>query len=183
MIRPRPERTLLLVVGVLAALLLLAAGAYVVRKHQWAAARLAELEPRYARFEGLHASRADLEAAAARQAQALQNYAYPAEQDAAQVANAALQRVRDVLGGAGLQVLSSQALAPSDDVSNFQRIPIDVRIEGSLAAIQQALAAFAAQSPAMVVDSVTLRINESLLVPAEQPVSGLLTVSVLKVGA
>ena len=50
-------------------------------------------------------------------------------------------------------------------------------------AIQQALAAFAAQSPAMVVDSVTLRINESLLVPAEQPVSGLLTVSVLKVGA
>ena len=62
-------------------------------------------------------------------------------------------------------------------------IGLDVRIEGSLAAIQQALAAFAAQSPAMVVDSVTLRINESLLVPAEQPVSGLLTVSVLKVGA
>lgn len=176
----RAERTALAVVAVLLMLALLAVGTLTYRKHQWAQNRLAEVDPRYARTLGLAGSRTALAQAAARQEQTLRQYAYGPEQDASQVGNDALQRVRDVLGGAGLRVVSSQALPPRDDVAGFERIPIDVRFEGPLSGVQQALAAVTAQVPAMVVETVTLQVGTVARPDSATPLSGTVSVSVLR---
>ena len=175
----RPETALLAALALLLALALLVAGGYVYRKHQWASARLAELEPRHARTLGLLENRAALEELAIRQAQSVADYAYPPDQDTSQVGNNALQRVRDLLGAANLQVLSSQAL-PARDVPGFERIPISVRFEGELAAVQKALAALSAQAPAIVVDSMTLQVNNAVRTGAMPPMACTISLSVLR---
>ncbi len=176
----RPENVALAAIAALLVLGLLAAGTFVYRKHQWAHDRLAELGPRYARTLGLAGSRPALEQAATRQDQTLRQYAYAPEQDASQVGNDALQRVRDVLGGAGLRVLSSQAMPPRDDVPGFERIPIDVRFEGPLPAVQQALSTLAAQSPAIVVDTITLQVGPVARPDSTTPLACTVSVSVLR---
>lgn len=176
----RPETALLAALALLLALALLVAGGYVYRKHQWASARLAELEPRHARTLGLLENRAALEELAIRQAQSVADYAYPPDQDTSQVGNNALQRVRDLLGAANLQVLSSQALPARDDVPGFERIPISVRFEGELAAVQKALAALSAQAPAIVVDSMTLQVNSAVRQGAMPAMACTVNLSVLR---
>ena len=86
----------LVLAGFLIVLLLpfLALGWYVAHKHQWAQARLEELEPRYARLLGLEAQRPDIVAALAQADAARAQYTYPASQDANQSGNAAQQRIR-----------------------------------------------------------------------------------------
>ena len=61
----REVATVLITLALLA-LPLVAVATYVYQKHQWAQARLAELEPRYARLQGLEQQRTDLEATLAR---------------------------------------------------------------------------------------------------------------------
>ena len=97
------RENLVLVVTVIVLLLpLVLLGGYIAHKYQWAQTRLAELEPRYARMQGLEQQRADLEAVLARAQAARVQYVYPAGQDATQAGNAAQQRVRDIFSGAGL---------------------------------------------------------------------------------
>ena len=88
--------------------------------------------------------------------------------------------VRDLLGAANLQVLSSQALPARDDVPGFERIPISVRFEGELAAVQKALAALSAQAPAIVVDSMTLQVNNAVRTGAMPPMACTISLSVLR---
>ena len=116
-------------------------GGYVMQKHQWAEQRMAELEPRYARLLGLEAQKADIDAALLQTLALLSQYVYPAAQDAAQTGNAAQQRVRDIFSSAGLQILSSQVL-PAKKEKGFDRIPLSVRAEGDMLAVQSALAAY-----------------------------------------
>ena len=88
--------------------------------------------------------------------------------------------MRDLLGAANLQVLSSQALPARDDVPGFERIPISVRFEGELAAVQKALAALSAQAPAIVVDSMTLQVNNAVRTGAMPPMACTISLSVLR---
>ena len=136
-------------------------GTYIAQKHQWAEERLAELEPRHARLLGLQAQKADIDTALL-QANALRaQYVYPADQDAAQTGNAAQQRVRDIFSSAGLQILSSQAL-PAKLEKGFDRIPLLVRAEGSMLAIQSALAVLNSQSPLIVMDDLDIQLQGNL---------------------
>jgi general secretion pathway protein M len=136
---------------------LLACGFYVLQKHQWAEARLAELEPRYARLVGLDEQRAEITSALATAKDAQVRYVYPAAQDAAVAGNAAQQRVREILSTSGLQISSSQVLPPKT-VKSYERIPITVRAEGEWLAVQSALAVFSTQLPVIVIDEFEVQV-------------------------
>ena len=131
-------------------------GYYMAQKHQWAQDRLAELEPRYSRLLGLEAQGAELVDVLARAQAARVKYVYPASQDATQAGNAAQQKVRDIFSSAGLQVISSQVLPPKAE-KGFDRIPLTVRTEGELLALQTALVGLTGQSPAILVDGVAVQ--------------------------
>lgn len=156
---------LLLLALIAAALMLIAGGAaYVLQKHRWAEARLAEIGPRHARLQGLQASAGELRAANAGAQQLLAQYLYGAELDASQVGNDAQQRIRDLLSAAGLQIVSSQVL-PASSQAGVDKIALAVRAEGELLALQSALAVLSGQSPAIIVDG--LKVQTSGVVRAD----------------
>ena len=59
----RKEWAILLGTIALVLLPLVALGVYAANKHQWAQARMAELEPRYARLKGLDLQREEIDQA------------------------------------------------------------------------------------------------------------------------
>lgn len=129
---------------------------FILQQHQMAQSQLADLEPRYARLLGLQASRTDLVRAETEASALLARYAYPSTQDVSQAGNDAQQRVRAVFSGAGLEIASSQVLPPKED-KFFDRIPLTVRMEGELVALQSALMVLSSQSPAIIVDGFTVQ--------------------------
>ena len=144
----------LLMAGALA--LLAGVGIFTYQKHQWAQSRLDELEPRYARLKGLMASTAEIEQVKSQAQATIARYVYPAEQDASQVGNAAQQRVRDLFTAAGLQIVSSQVLPAKTD-KGFDLIPLSVRAEGELMALQGGLVALDGQNPAILIKGVSVQ--------------------------
>ena len=136
-------------------------GLYVWGKHTWVRDNLARIEPRHARLLGLESQGADL-AGMLERAQAMRTrYVYPATQDDAQTGNLAQQKVRGILESAGLQVISSQAL-PSKESKGFDRIPLSVRAEGEMLAVQSALAVLSSQQPAIFLDDLNIQLVGAL---------------------
>lgn len=135
----------------------LLAGLYVFDKHRWASARLAELEPRHARLAGLASQERDIAAVLEQVQKAGEKYVYPASVDAAQAGNMAQQRIREIFSAAGLQINSSQVL-PSKAEKGFERIPVSVRAEGDLLALQSALAVLSSQLPLMLVSEMDVQV-------------------------
>ncbi len=174
----RRETALVLITLALLALPFIAAGMYVHQKHQWAQKRLDELEPRYARLLGLEASRDNLAQAQAQAHSLLARYVHPAEQDSNQAGNEAQQRIRSILSAAGLDIASSQVLEAKED-KGFERIPLAVRAEGELAAVQAALAGLAEQMPAILVDTISVR-GQGAPVKGVQRLSVQLSLAVLR---
>ncbi|MCW5235988.1 type II secretion system protein GspM [Verminephrobacter eiseniae] len=150
-----PQSLLLLLVAAVA-LPLAAGGAYVLQKHQWAQERLDQLAPRYARLLGLQGSADQLRAANAQAHALLAQYVYAANLDASQVGNHAQQRIRDIFSAAGLQIVSSQVLPPKEQ-GNVDQIPLAVRTEGELMALQSALAVMSSQNPAIIIDGLNVQ--------------------------
>ena len=142
--------------SLLALLPLIALGVYVMDVRRAAQARIAELEPRHARLAGLVAGRAALDKAEAAAREQLGERVYPATQDLTQAGNDAQQRVRTVFTNAGLQLVSSQVL-PAKDEKQFDRIPLMVRLEGDLTALQMALIALPQQTPAILLDGLNIQ--------------------------
>ncbi len=128
---------------------------FIVQKHQAAEQYLADMEPRYARMLGLHKQRAELDAALERAKADRAQYVSPVTDDAAQTGNAAQQRIRSLLSSAGLQIISSQVL-PAKAEKDVERIPLSVRAEGDMLALQAALAGISGQNPAIFLDDVTV---------------------------
>ncbi len=131
-------------------------GVYVWQKHQWAAQRLAELEPRHARLQGLLAKEEELRLAAEQAAIQIRRHAYHVSVDANQAGNDAQQRIREAFAGSGLTVSSLQLLPAKED-GPFDRIPIALAVEGEMFQLQAALLALGALQPTVLVDAVTLR--------------------------
>lgn len=150
------EKLALIVTLALLAVPLVMAGAYVFQKHRWAQARLAELEPRYARLLGFEANQDELAKTSENARSLLSKFAYPASQDVTQAGNDAQQRVRSIFSAAGLDIVSSQVLPPKQEKS-FDRIPVSVRAEGRLLALQTALVGLSSQSPAILIDGFTVQ--------------------------
>ncbi len=174
----RRETALVLITLAILALPFVAAGMYVHNKHQWAQARLDELEPRYARLLGLEASRDNLSQAQAQAQSMVAQYLYPAEQDTSQAGNDAQQRIRGLLAAAGLDIASSQVLEAKEE-KGFERIPLAVRAEGEMVAVQAALAGLAEQMPAILIDAITVR-SQGGPVNGAQRLSVQLNLSVLR---
>jgi general secretion pathway protein M len=130
--------------------------AYVVTRHIWARDRLAELEPRYARLVGLGESGPALDAALAERRAFLARHAYPVGQDVARAGSDAQQRARETFSKAGLDVSSTQVL-PAKEVDGFDRIPLVLRLEGELSALQSALVVLPTPSPSLFVESFSVQ--------------------------
>ena len=137
--------------------LCLTAGLYVYRKHQWVQNQLTEfVEPRYARLAGVQEGAQPLTQAHARAQEIEALYLHPAEQDSNQAGNEAQQRIRNLLGAAGMSIVSSQVL-PSKDEGGLERIPIAVHAEGDIISLHGALVGVAEQRPAVLVDAVNMQ--------------------------
>jgi len=149
------DRRAALVLGAIA-LLVAAAAVFLVARHAWARDRLAELEPRYARLIGIEGSAAPLEAALAQRRALLARHAYPTALDVARAGSDAQQRARDIFSKAGLEVSSTQVLA-AKALDGFDRIPVVIRVEGELPALQGALVVMPAQAPSLFVDGLNIQ--------------------------
>ncbi|MFT3817641.1 MAG: type II secretion system protein GspM [Rubrivivax sp.] len=119
--------------------------------HGTAQQHLDTIEPRYARLTGLAADSGRLKDAASAADRIVERHAYPATRDASQAGNDAQQRVREVFSKGGLDVVSIQVL-PARVHKQFDRIPISLRADGELAAMQATLAALPALSPSLFVE-------------------------------
>lgn len=138
-------------------LALLGTGAhFVVQKHQWAAQQLADLEPRYARMLGLQRASVTTQKSEQELLAVVARHSYPAGMELTKAGNDAQQRVREAFSKSGLDVLSSQVLAPKQD-KLFERIPVSLRAEGELAALQSALILIRSGGPMVLVDSVAMQ--------------------------
>ena len=133
------------------------AGMYVWRAHHLSQQRLADLEPRYARLAGLLERKAELEVMGTQANQQLARLAYPVTLDVTQAGNDAQQRIRTLFADSKLDIISIQVLTPVKEASNFDRIPINLRVEGDLAGLQNALALLSNQSPLVLVDTLTVQ--------------------------
>ena len=78
------------------------------------------------------------------------------------------------------KVLSSQVLPARDDLPDFDRIPISLRIEANPLALQTALAAIESSQPAMVVTNLNLQVNGFMRAGVVPPLAATLSVSVLR---
>lgn len=150
------EAATVLITLALLALPLAVVGVYVYQKHQWAEKRLNEVEPRYARLLGLDTNRDALAQAHTKGQALIAQYVYSQEQDTNQTGNAVQQRIRGILVAAGLDIASSQVL-PAKEEKGFERIPLSVRAEGEMVALQAGLAGLAAENPAILIDTVLVQ--------------------------
>lgn len=154
-----------LVLGATMAVVLLplvAGGWYVLERHQVAQNQLTQLEPRYARLLGLEAQQADIDVQLARATEARAKYVYPATQDANQTGNVAQQKIREIFAAAGLQIISTQVL-PAKEEKGYDRIPMVVRTDGELLALQSVLAVLSSQLPIVVIDSLDIQTQASFV--------------------
>jgi len=127
------------------------AAAYVATIHVKAADQLAQLEPRYARLTGIEGSAAALDTALSQRRALLTRNAYPSSQDVAKAGSDAQQRAREIFTKAGLEVSSTQIL-PAKAVDGFDRIPVMLRMDGDLSALQSALVVLPSQAPSLFVE-------------------------------
>lgn len=129
-------------------------GVWTVHRH--ADEQLQTLEPRMARLMGLGSDKARLAATTQDVQRQIERHAYPASRDATQAGNDAQQRARELFTRAGLEVATIQVLPPRQ-TGTFDRIPITLRVDGELAALQAALATLPASAPTLFVDGFNLQ--------------------------
>lgn len=147
---PRPELLWLLAAGALLLALLAWSSWFVVSRHQQAAAQLAAIDPRYARLTGLIQHKDEFAQMSQAVQANLQQFVYPAGQDAGQVGNNALQRVRELATQRGLRVSSSQAAQPKEDKdTGLDRIDLSLAVEGDWASALGLLRDLSAVRPAV----------------------------------
>lgn len=168
--------------SILALLLPMAgAGFFVWTKHQLVQSMLSDLEPRYARLAGLLERQADLKALSVQASEQLTRLTYPASQDVTQAGNDAQQRIRGLFAESKLDIISIQVLPPLKEEAKFDRIPINLRVEGDLAGIQNALLVLSRQTPVVLVDSVSVQTIGAVRPASIQRLAGQFNFSVLRV--
>ncbi len=155
---PRPELLWLLAAGALLLALLAWSSWFVVSRHQQAAAQLAAIDPRYARLTGLIQHKDEFAQMSQAVQANLQQFVYPAGQDAGQVGNNALQRVRELATARDLRISSSQAAAPRDE-HGFDRIGLVLRIEGQWPQLVGFLRELVQQRPAIYTTTLQLAVQ------------------------
>lgn len=128
--------------------------------HRRASDALETIAPRYARLLGVQAGRERIATAASQLGQGAQRHAYDVARDASQTANDAQQRAKDLFSKAGLEVLTMQ-VQPVRQTPHYERVPIALRIEGELQALQAALATLPSTSPTIFVEGFVVQSSAS----------------------
>ena len=154
--------------------------AYVWIHHQRIQGHLGDLEPRYARLAGLLEREAALKAMTLQANQQLARLVYPAGQDVTQAGNEAQQRIRSLFTESKLEIISIQVLPPKKENPNFDRLSIDLRVEGDLAGIQNALLKLSTQNPAVFIDNLTLQTIGAVKPASIQRLSAQFNLSILR---
>lgn len=163
------------------ALLSLIGAAYVVwGKHQRVQGILADIAPRHARLQGLIAHSAELQALAGKATEQLAHLTYPATQDVTKAGNDAQQRIRSLFADSRLDIISIQVL-PAKESGKFDRIALNLRVEGNLEGIQAALEKLSKQTPVVTLDSMTLQTIGAVRPASIQRLSGQFGFSVFRV--
>lgn len=156
-------------------------GAYIVwSKHQNVQRLIADLEPRYARLQGLIDRSSDLQTLESKASEQLMRLTYPKTQDVAKSGNDAQQRIRSMFAESRLEIISIQVLPPKE-AGKFDRISINLRVEGDLSGMQTALARLTGQSPLVVLDSLALQTIGAVRPASIQRLGGQFTFSVFRV--
>jgi general secretion pathway protein M len=157
-----------------------AGGSYIWTRHHEFQKSLTDIEPRYARLLGLIEQQSTLKGLGDQAAEQLKLLAYPASQDSTLTGNDAQQRIRSLFADSRLDIVSIQVLPPPKDDSPFERIQINLRVEGELSGIQSALSALASQTPRVLVDSVTLQTIGAVKPASTQRLGGEFNFTVLR---
>ncbi len=162
---------------------LLGGGWYVWKQHQFMQAQLSDMEPRYARLAGLLQRGGDLKALGAQTSAQLAALTYPASTDATQAGNDAQERIRALFADSKLDIVSVQVLPQSKEKTDvpFDHIQINLRVEGDMVGIQNALSILAGQTPMVWVDSVTLQTIGAVKPASVQRLGGQFNFSVFRV--
>lgn len=155
------------------------AGLYVWTQHQRVQNHLADLEPRYARLAGLMERQTDLKTLGIQATAHLSRLTYPASQDVTQAGNDAQQRIRGLFADSKLDIISIQVL-PTKEEGKFDRILINLRVEGDLSGIQDALMKLENQSPTVQVDSLALQTIGAVKPASVQRLGGQFSFSILR---
>lgn len=124
-------------------------------RHQAVQTQLSEIEPRLARILGLRADKARLETTLRQGRAELTRHVYAVAVDASRAGNDAQQRAREIFAKSGLEVQSSQVL-PARVTGRFELIPLTLKGEGDLPALQAALAAMPALAPTIFVNGIEI---------------------------
>lgn len=120
--------------------------------HREAGAEIDRIEPRIARLQGLIDYEDQLREAAVVVDSQVIELVYPAAEDQATVSAELQTQVRDIFGKAGLSVSNSQVL-PARAQGNFDYIGVKLTVNGSLPALDDALAGIAGYLPLVLVES------------------------------
>ena len=175
----RPEALWLLVAGCLLLAVLAWASWTVVAKYRQASTQLAEIGPRHARLAGMLQNKELFAQSGSALKANLAQFVYPAEGDASQTGNAALQKVRDLASARGLRVASSQSAAPRDE-KGFDRIGLTLRVEGDWDDLVALLRELAQQRPVIFTNTLQLGVYQRGLRDQPQSLFGQLDLYVLK---
>ena len=152
---------------------------FVRAKHQNLENHVADLEPKYARLLGMSESKSQFDAVSLQANEQLKKLAYPSTQDVTQSGNDAQQRIRTLFSDSKLDIISVQVL-PVKSEGGFDRIPIELRVEGDLTGIQNALTLLSSQSPLVVPEEVTLQAIGAVRPASVQRLSGQFLFSVFR---
>ena len=117
-----------------------------------AQAEIDRIEPRIARMQGLVDYEEQLREAAVVVDSKVLKLVYPGSEDQAAVAAELQTQVRDIFSTAGLAITNSQVL-PVRIQGNFDYISVKLTVNGSLPALDEALAGVAAYLPLVLVES------------------------------
>ncbi|MGD9945817.1 MAG: type II secretion system protein GspM [Burkholderiaceae bacterium] len=125
-------------------------------RYRWGTEALAELEPRYARLEGLKSVSHDVELSLLVVSEYLARRTYPPDMPGDRVGTDFQQRMRALAESSGMSVAGSQIL-PAKVGSGFQAIPISARLEGTPESLRQLLVALPGEVPSVHVDSLLVQ--------------------------
>ncbi len=163
----RPELMWLLLLGVLLAAVVIGGAGFLMKKYTWAQDRLRDIEPRHAVLKGLLQQKDQLTEIQGLLDTNYARYVYPAKADAGQAGNEALQRVREMANGSGLQVVSSQVMPPREE-AGMQRIGLNLRVEGEYGAVVKFLQEIVRLSPVVYGESLQLSAQGGRSVPVRR---------------
>lgn len=114
------------------------------------------LQPRTSRHLGMVESFDDLVMASVAADNVLSELAYPVDRESAMTAAAMQQEIRELMTDAGVSISGSQIL-PVRKLEGFDRLSLDISVEGNIDALDEALSSLELMRPLVFVDSVKVK--------------------------